>query len=102
MSPWQRLGVPAIQQIDNEPVFYGNRARPRAFGPLIRLCRATGVEPWFIPVSEPWRNGVVERFNDWWHQRGPLTRAALADDAALQQASWTSTRATMPTRATAN
>jgi hypothetical protein len=86
-ASWQRLGVPAIQQIDNEPVFYGNRARPRAFGPLIRLCLATGVEPWFIPVSEPWRNGVVERFNDWWQQRGPLRRMRLDDYAALQHAS---------------
>jgi hypothetical protein len=33
-------------------------------GPLIRLCLGQGIEPWFIPVREPWRNGVVEKFND--------------------------------------
>jgi hypothetical protein len=32
-------------------------------GLLIRLCLAQGIEPWFIPFREPWRNGVVERFN---------------------------------------
>jgi len=38
-------------------------------GPLIRLCLHSGVQPWFIPLSEPWRNGVVEKFNDHYQQR---------------------------------
>jgi hypothetical protein len=42
-------------------------------GCLIRLCLATGVEPWFIPLAEPWRNGVVEKFNDH-YRRGFLRR----------------------------
>ena len=76
-ASWQRLGVPRIQQVDNDPVFYGNRARPRGLGPLIRLCLLHDVEPWFIPVGEPWRNGVVEKFNHWWHQHGPLRHGEL-------------------------
>lgn len=28
-----------------------------------------GIEPIFIPVKEPWRNGVVEKFNDHWRQK---------------------------------
>ena len=65
-SIWGRLGIPDHQQVDNEMVFYGSRAHPRAMGPLIRLCLASQVEPWFIPPAEPWRNGVVEKFNHIW------------------------------------
>ena len=69
---WQRLGIPQYQQVDNEMVFFGSRTHPRGLGPLIRLCLTLDVEPWFIPPAEPWRNGVVEKFNDRWRQFGPL------------------------------
>jgi len=55
-------------------------------GPLIRLCLAAQVEPWFIPPAEPWRNGVVEKFNDIWQQRGPL-RHPLRSMVAVDRAS---------------
>jgi putative transposase len=83
---WSRLGIPSHQQVDNEMVFYGSRTYPRGMGPLIRLCLATDVEPWFIPPAEPWRNGVVEKFNDIWQQHGPL-RQPLKSLAALRRAS---------------
>ena len=83
---WGRLGIPKHQQVDNEMVFYGSRTYPRGMGPLIRLCLATGVEPWFIPPAEPWRNGVIEKFNDIWQQHGPL-REPLKSVAALRRAS---------------
>jgi putative transposase len=83
---WSRLGVPTHQQVDNEMVFYGSRTYPRGMGPLIRLCLAAGVQLWFIPPGEPWRNGVVEKFNDIWQQHGPLRRA-LRGRAALRHAS---------------
>jgi transposase InsO family protein len=38
-------------------------------GPLIRLCLYYGIELWFIPQSEPWRNGVVEQFNNHYEQK---------------------------------
>lgn len=82
---WSRLGIPEHQQIDNEMVFYGSRAHPRGLGPLIRLCLTMGVEPWFIPPAEPWRNGVVEKFNDRWQQFGPLRRP-MAGATAIDQA----------------
>ena len=69
---WWRLGVPKHQQVDNEMVFYGSQNHPCGMGCLIRLCLANGVEPWFIPLAEPWRNGVVEKFND--HYRGGFLR----------------------------
>ena len=36
---------------------------------VIRLCLSYGVHPVFIPIGEPWRNGVVERFNDTYDKR---------------------------------
>lgn len=68
-ATWSRLGLPQHQQVDNELVFYGSPAHPRGMGPLIRLCLPLGIEPWFIPPGEPWRNGVVEKFNDHWRQK---------------------------------
>lgn len=62
-ASWHRLGLPEAVQADNELVFYGSPAHPRGMGILIRLCLPLGIEPWFIPHQEPWRNGVVERFN---------------------------------------
>jgi transposase InsO family protein len=77
---WRRLGIPKYEQVDNELCFYGSPAHPRGMGKLIRLCRWHGVEPVFIPVREPWRNGAVEKFNDHWgdkfQRRVDMTTAA--------------------------
>jgi transposase InsO family protein len=63
---WRRLGIPKYEQVDNELCFYGSPAHPRGMGKLIRLCLWHGVEPVFIPLREPWRNGAVEKFNGHW------------------------------------
>ena len=78
---WRRIGIPDNVQVDNEMSFYGGRRYPRGMGPLIRLCLHHGVEPWFIPVAEPWRNGVVEKFNDHYQQRflGKITMTTEND-----------------------
>lgn len=68
-ASWWRLGLPQYVQVDNEWVFLGSPAHPRGMGNLIRLCLPLGVEPVFIPMNEPWRNGVVEKFNDHWAQK---------------------------------
>ncbi len=77
---WRRLGIPKYEQVDNELCFYGSPAHPRGMGKLIRLCLWQGVEPVFIPVREPWRNGAVEKFNDHWgtkfQRRVDMTTAA--------------------------
>lgn len=85
-SHWCRLGIPEHQQVDNEAVFYGSRRYPRGMGILIRLCLANGVEPWFIPPAEPWRNGVVEKFNDHYRQ-GFLRREDIKGATELGPAS---------------
>jgi transposase InsO family protein len=65
---WMRMGIPDHIQIDNAMSFFGSPTHPRGMGPLIRLCLHNGIEPWFIPVSEPWRNGMIENFNDRYQQ----------------------------------
>ena len=65
---WRRLGLPRYLQVDNEMTFQGSPLYPRTLGPLPRLCLPMGVEPVFIPAREPWRNGVVEKFQDYWDQ----------------------------------
>ena len=66
---WRRLGLPRYWQVDNEMIFHGSPQHPHTLGPLARLCLPLGIEPVFIPPREPWRNGVVEKFNDYWGQR---------------------------------
>jgi transposase InsO family protein len=66
---WMRMGLPENLQVDNELAFYGSPTHPRGMGPLIRLCLAYGVNLWFIPPSEPWWNGVVEKFNNHYEQK---------------------------------
>ena len=60
---WIRMGIPERVQIDNAMSFFGSFRHPRGMGPLIRLCLNNKVEPWFIPMAEPWRNGMIESFN---------------------------------------
>jgi putative transposase len=85
-SSWKRLGIPNHQQVDNESVFFGSRQFPRGMGNLIRLCLLYGVEPWFIPMGEPWRNGVVEKFNDH-YRKGFLSRVPMLGEEDLRQQS---------------
>jgi len=66
---WLRMGLPENLQVDNEAAFFGSAAHPRGMGPLIRLCLRYGVKLWFIPPSEPWWNGIVEKFNDHYEQK---------------------------------
>jgi len=83
---WQRLGIPDHLQVDNDMIFYGSPTHPRGMGSLIRLCLHHRVQLWFIPPREPWRNGVVEKFNDHYRQKF-LDRYDLADEQALRQQS---------------
>jgi hypothetical protein len=58
------MGMPDFLQMDNALTFRGSNRYPRSFGLVIRLCLYYGVTPVFIPIKEPWRNGVIESFND--------------------------------------
>jgi putative transposase len=81
---WKRLGIPENIQIDNAMSFFGSPTHPRGMGPLIRLCLHHGVEPWFIPMSEPWRNGLIEQFNDLYQQKF-LAKVEMLSSEALRK-----------------
>jgi transposase-like protein len=63
ISFWKSYSTPTFLQMDNELSFKGSNRHPRGLGVLIRTALELNVIPVFIPVSEPWRNGVIERFN---------------------------------------
>lgn len=60
---FKRYTVPDWLQMDNELTFKGSNRHPRSLGLLLRTLLDLNVRPRFIPVGEPWRNGVIERFN---------------------------------------
>jgi hypothetical protein len=61
---WKIAGIPDFLQMDNDLSFWGSLIRPTALGKVIRLCLLHKVTPVFIPIKEPWRNGIVEHFNN--------------------------------------
>ena len=63
VSFWKSYSLPDFLQMDNELSFKGSNRHPRGLGLLLRTAIGLNVTPIFIPVSEPWRNGVIERFN---------------------------------------
>ena len=83
---WLRMGLPENLQVDNEWAFFGSPTHPRGMGPLIRLCLRYGVNLWFIPPSEPWWNGIVEKFNDHYEQKF-LGRVTMSSMQQLRQES---------------
>jgi putative transposase len=83
---WLRMGIPENLQVDNELAFYGSPTHPRGMGPLIRLCLHYGVHLWFIPLAEPWWNGIVEKFNDHYQQKF-LDKVAMSSRSQLRQES---------------
>jgi putative transposase len=66
---WKVMGLPDFLQLDNELSFRGSNKYPRSPGLLIRLCLHFGVQPVFIPIGEPWRNGAIESFNDTYNKK---------------------------------
>lgn len=63
---WARLGIPRVAKFDNGTTLSG---MGRTLAQPVRLCLALGVRPRFIPFGEPWRNPVVEHFNDTFDKR---------------------------------
>lgn len=61
---WKNIGKPDFIQFDNELSFRGSNLYPNSLGLVIRMCLALRVQVIFIPAGEPWRNGVVEKFQD--------------------------------------
>lgn len=66
---WKEYGLPDALQMDNELAFRGSNKYPRSFSIIVRLALSQGVVPVFIPEAEPWRNGIIEKFNDTFDKR---------------------------------
>ena len=69
LDTWKSLGVPEFLQVDNELCFRGSNRYPHSLGKVVKLCLSMNMQPIFIPPSEPWRNGVIEHFNDTFDQK---------------------------------
>lgn len=63
---WSRLGIPGGIKLDNGQTLQG---RGRHLSLLVRLACTSGVRVRFIPFGEPWRNPVIEHFNDVFDKR---------------------------------
>jgi len=63
------MGMPDFLMLDNALNFRGSNRYPRSLGLVIRFCLHYGVQPLFIPIGEPWRNGVIEHFNDTYNRK---------------------------------
>jgi putative transposase len=66
---WKAIGLPDFLLLDNELSFRGSNKYPRTPGLVIRLCLYFDVQPVFVPISEPWRIGVIEKFNDTYNKK---------------------------------
>lgn len=66
---WQQRGIPDFLQMDNELSFRGSNRHPHSFSRLIRLALSLHITVVFIPIKEPWRNGIIEKFNDSFNKR---------------------------------
>lgn len=64
IKTWKKLGMPDFLQMDNELSFRGSNRHPHSLGLVLRLCLSLRIQPVFIPMGEPWRNGEIERFQD--------------------------------------
>lgn len=63
VDAWQTMGCPKYLKMDNCLDFRGSNLYPRSPSKLMRVCLDLGIQPVFIPLREPWRNGVVENLN---------------------------------------
>ena len=66
VQTWAHLGLPLIQQLDNEVAFCGGHTHPRVIGRVVRLCLLCGIEPIFTPFYEAKRNYQIEAFHSVW------------------------------------
>jgi transposase InsO family protein len=63
ISFWRNFQMPDFLQMDNGLSFRGSNRHPRGLGLVLRVALSNGVSPIFIPPAEPWRNGIIEKFN---------------------------------------
>ena len=68
LKTWAKLGLPHLQQLDNEGAFCGGHTHPHVLGHVVRLCLFCGIELMFTPVYDAKRNYQIETFHSLWVQ----------------------------------
>jgi len=66
LKTWANLGLPFMQQLDNEAAFCGGHTHPRVIGRVVRLCLFCGIEVIFTPFYDAKRNYQIETFHSLW------------------------------------
>ncbi len=79
---WQRFGLPAYAQFDNDTIFQGPRS-PDSLGRVIRLCLSLQVVPVFAPPRESGFQAAIENFNGRWQDK-VWARFTFASRRAVQ------------------
>jgi hypothetical protein len=82
---WHEFGLPDALQMDNELCFRGSNRYPRSFGSVVKFALSLGVAPVFIPIKEPWRNGIVEKFNNTYQKRFLKKKTFLNFEHLIQE-----------------
>lgn len=83
---WGRVGVPSVAQFDNHANFRGGIPPAwQFFSPIVAACLDLDVTARFIPIREPWRNGVIEHFNDVWDKSFFRTEVFASIDHLRQE-----------------
>jgi putative transposase len=66
LASWAALGLPRMEQLDNEDCFKGGHTHARVIGQVVRLCLFVGIQVLFIPEYEGKRNYWIEGFHSLW------------------------------------
>ena len=66
LRTWACLGLPHVEQFDNDGAFCGGHTHPHVLGQVVRLCLWCGVEVFFTPFYDPQRNYQIETFHSLW------------------------------------
>ena len=61
---WHTLDIPCYLQMDNQLSLRGSNYCSHSFGVIIRLCLRLRIQPLFISLTELWRNGIIEHFQN--------------------------------------
>ena len=86
INAWKKIGKSEYLLLDNALYFRGSNRYPRSFGLVIRFCLQQKVLPVFAPIGEPWRRGVLEKFNDV-YDKSFFRRQKFASYSQVQKAS---------------
>ena len=91
---WQRDGLPAYVQFDNDTIFSGAHAKRAYLGRVVHFCLCVGVTPVFVAPLEPGFQAKIEAYNRRWQDsvwkrwRHPSIPALQSRSDAFVSAWW--------------